>query len=135
MPSPPQPKLAAFQPKKFCFQFASSADHCGSLQPQRRVIESPRKYTSMPPVFALATSCSCASIEFASERGAGIAAEPGLVVGIVVERGGGGGALMYWPTHSKNAGQFGVPSCPPSCWRQASWLPMSVSVGGIGSVR
>src|SRR6266404_9166633 len=39
----PQPKFAAFQPKKFWRQFARKPLYCSSLAPHRRVIESPSK--------------------------------------------------------------------------------------------
>ena len=41
--SAPQPKSAAFHPKKFVFQFARLSLYMESLAPHRRVIESPSK--------------------------------------------------------------------------------------------
>ena len=41
--SPPQPKSAAFQPKKFRRQLSRNDLYCSSLVPQRLVIESPSK--------------------------------------------------------------------------------------------
>src|SRR4051812_23552669 len=67
--SAPQPKSAAFQPLKLAFQLARKSLYCSSDVPQRRVIESPTKYTSICPALRLARSCSCASFELLSVRG------------------------------------------------------------------
>src|SRR5580765_3496609 len=63
------------------------------MAPQRRVMESPTKYTSIHPFFAFSRSCSWAVFEFPSVRAMGIVGPPvgrGLAIGSLLAR-----ALMY----------------------------------------